>query len=113
MKRLGALPEKDDRDQRTLFVEGIPKTPLGTSRPAPFLRPTPNAVSHRHPGSTYPHPHPPPFAEGHKEVTVDDLVALFAGLGKVAYVRLLRDKNTKRITGTAFVEYETEKDALK
>lgn len=44
---------------------------------------------------------------------MDDLVALFAGPGKVAYVRLLRDKNTKRITGNAFVEYETEKDALK
>lgn len=41
MKRLGALPEKDDRDQRTLFIEGIPKTPLGTSRPVPSLHPLP------------------------------------------------------------------------
>ena len=46
---------------------------------------------------------------------MDDVVALFQeGAGcKVAFVRLTRDRNTKRLTGTAFVEFESEADALK
>lgn len=44
-------------------------------------------------------------SEGHKEATVDDVVAVFQPYGEVAFVRLGRDKATKRITGTAFVEF--------
>lgn len=36
---------------------------------------------------------------------MDDVVALFQPYGQVAFVRLGRDKVTKRITGTAFVEF--------
>jgi len=38
-------------------------------------------------------------------VTVDDLMAVFEPYGKVSFVRLSRDKTTKKLTGTGFVEF--------
>lgn len=41
MRRVGEVPETNDRDQRTLFVEGIPKTPLGA-----YARPSRASAKH-------------------------------------------------------------------
>ena len=43
-------------------------------------------------------------------MTVDDIVALFQPHGAVAFVRLGRDKETKKITGSCFVEFEKESE---
>lgn len=44
---------------------------------------------------------------------MDDVVAVFQPFGEVAFVRLGRDKNTKKVTGTAFVEFAKGKDMAK
>ncbi len=42
-----------------------------------------------------------------------ELEAHFAKFGQVVEVKIVRDKVTRCSKGYAFVEYETEKDALK
>lgn len=49
--------------------------------------------------------------DGAKEVTVDDIVAIFKALGPVDFVRLSRDKTSKKLTGAAFVEFPNVADA--
>lgn len=45
------------------------------------------------------------------EVTEDDLQGLFGGVGAVASVNIMRDRETGRARGFAFVEMATEADA--
>lgn len=51
--------------------------------------------------------------DGAAEVTVDDIVSIFKALGPVDFVRLSRDKTSKKLTGAAFVEFPTVADAQK
>ena len=45
------------------------------------------------------------------EATEDELEALFAKAGNVATVKIMRDRDTGRARGFAFVEMATEQDA--
>lgn len=46
-------------------------------------------------------------------ITVDQVIGLFSPYGVVTYVRLLRDKVTKELTGSAMVEFKTEEGKAK
>lgn len=106
IKRINPLTGEDDSYLRTIFVENLPKIPAGR-----FIHPLDNALWRLliyTPSSI----NPPP-AEGHKDVSVDEMVNLFKKVGDVSYVRLSRDRTTKKLTGVAFVEFKTTEEVNK